>query len=129
MVQPYVASVDDRGETALLFFDGAFSHAIHKGPLLRRGAEPTSEVFAAEGIDTRAASEPERAVAQRVVDVTVERLSSGPLTYARVDLVEGADGSPLLLELELTEPSLFFAGDPRRLSEFAAAVRRRLPER
>src|SRR4051795_934664 len=34
MVQPYVASVDARGETALLFFAGAFSHAIRKGPIL-----------------------------------------------------------------------------------------------
>jgi hypothetical protein len=51
------------------------------------------------------------------------------LTYARVDVVEDADGAPLLLELELTEPSLFFAGETGRLSQFAAAVARRLPVR
>jgi hypothetical protein len=27
--------------------------------------------------------------------------------YARVDLVTDADGSPIVIELELTEPSLF----------------------
>jgi glutathione synthase/RimK-type ligase-like ATP-grasp enzyme len=124
MVQPYVASVDARGETALLFFDGAFSHAIHKGPLLRPGAEPTSEVFAAETIAPRTPSAAELAVAQRIVDDVAQRLGSGPLAYARVDLVQDADGAPLLLELELTEPSLFFAGDAARLARFAAAVRR-----
>jgi glutathione synthase/RimK-type ligase-like ATP-grasp enzyme len=129
MVQPYVPSVDERGETALLFFDGAFSHAIHKGPLLRRGEDPTSDVFAAETIEPRAATEAERAVASRVVEHAVARLGAGPLAYARVDLVEDASGDPLLLELELAEPSLFFAGAPGRLSQFAAALRRRLPER
>jgi len=129
MVQPYVASVDARGETALLFFDGAFSHAIHKGPLLARGAEPTSEVFAAETIEPRTASGAERAVGERVLARVVERFGGGPPAYARIDVVEGDDGEPLLLELELTEPSLFFAGDAGRLSEFGAAIRRRLPER
>lgn len=127
MVQPYVASVDARGETATLFFDGAFSHAIHKGPLLRHGADPTTEVFLAETIEPRAASAAERAVAERVLAYAVERF--GPPAYARIDLVQDAAGDPVLLELELTEPSLFFGGEPGRLSEFAAAIRRRLPGR
>jgi glutathione synthase/RimK-type ligase-like ATP-grasp enzyme len=129
MVQPYVASVDTRGETALLFFDGAFSHAIHKGPLLARGADPTSEVFAAETIEPREASDAELAVAARVLDHAVARLGAGPLAYARIDLVEDAAGDPLLLELELAEPSLFFAGDAGRLSQFAAAIHRLLTDR
>jgi glutathione synthase/RimK-type ligase-like ATP-grasp enzyme len=127
MVQPYVASVDARGETALLFFDGVFSHAIHKGPLLKPGAAPTSEVFAAETIEPREASEAERAVAGRVLEHAVARLGLDALAYARVDLVEDGAGDPLLLELELAEPSLFFAGDAGRLSQFAAAIRRHLP--
>jgi glutathione synthase/RimK-type ligase-like ATP-grasp enzyme len=129
MVQPYVASVDARGETALLFFDGAFSHAIHKGPLLKPGAEPTSGVFAAETIEPREASAAERALGDRVVAHVAERFTADPPAYARVDVVQDAGGEPLLLELELTEPSLFFAGEPGRLSEFAAAIRRRLPVR
>jgi len=126
MVQPYIASVDTRGETALLYFAGAFSHAIHKGPLLRPGAEPTSEVFAAETIEPRTPTAAELAVAQRLVDDVGPRLGTGAPLYARVDLVEDPAGAPLLLELELTEPSLFFASDPARVARFAAAVRRRL---
>jgi glutathione synthase/RimK-type ligase-like ATP-grasp enzyme len=129
MVQPYVASVDARGETALLFFDGVFSHAIHKGPLLKPGQAPTSEVFAAETIEPREASAAERAVAARVLEHAARRLGLDAIAYARIDLVEDAAGEPLLLELELAEPSLFFMGEPGRLSQFATAIRRRLPER
>jgi hypothetical protein len=42
------------------------------------------------------------------------------LLYARVDLFPGPDGAPVLAELELTEPSLFFgcaAGAADRLAE------------
>jgi glutathione synthase/RimK-type ligase-like ATP-grasp enzyme len=126
MVQPYVASVDARGETAMLLFDGVFSHAIHKSALLKPGAAPTSEVFAAETIEPREPTGAERALAQRVADHAARRFG-GPLAYARIDLVEDADGEPMLLELELCEPSLFFRGDAGRVSEFANAIRRRLP--
>ena len=34
MIQPYMDAIEQRGETALLFFGGRFSHAISKGPLL-----------------------------------------------------------------------------------------------
>ncbi len=122
MVQPYIPSVDERGETALLFFAGGFSHAIHKGPLLARGAGPTDDFFAAETIAPRAPSDAEREVADAVVAYATHRFGAAP-TYARVDLVEGPDGAPLLLELELTEPSLFFAHAPGALDRFAAAVR------
>lgn len=37
MLQPYLASVDEAGETAMLFIGGRFSHAVRKGPLLQRG--------------------------------------------------------------------------------------------
>jgi hypothetical protein len=43
-----------------------------------------------------------------------------PPLYARVDLIRSADDKPCLLELELTEPSLFFAQAPgaaRRLAD------------
>jgi len=118
MVQPYVASVDELGETALLYFDGVFSHAIRKGPILRPGAEPTSEVFAAEEIEQRDPPADERALA----DAIAARFSE--LAYVRVDLVRGPDG-PQLLELELTEPSLFFEQGPGSAERFAAAIRRR----
>jgi glutathione synthase/RimK-type ligase-like ATP-grasp enzyme len=128
MVQPYVASVDERGETALLFFDGAFSHAIHKGPLLRPGADPTPGFFAPETIRPREATTQELALGERIVRWTAERFGD-QLAYARVDVVDGEDGAPLLLELELTEPSLFLEHAEGAAERFAAAVRARMVRR
>jgi len=34
-----------------------------------------------------------------------------PLLYARIDLLEGDGGAPVVLEAELTEPSLFLSHD------------------
>jgi hypothetical protein len=121
LVQPYLAQVDEVGETALLFFDGRYSHAIRKAPLLRRGEAPTSALFAAERIAARTPSEEERAVAKRVLAA----LPFERLTYARVDLLPSPAG-PQLLELELTEPSLFFTTAPGAADRFAEVLRARL---
>jgi glutathione synthase/RimK-type ligase-like ATP-grasp enzyme len=128
MVQPYLASVDARGETALLLFDGVYSHAIVKSALLAPGAAPTQEFFAPETIAPRAASAAERAVADRVMAWVAERFGGAP-AYARVDLVEGDDGAPVVLELELTEPSLFFTHSDGAEARWAGAVLRRMPDR
>src|SRR6185312_7689365 len=95
--------------TALIFFDRKFSHAIRKGPLLKRGEGPTRALFAAEHITPRAPNAAELTLAERTLAVIP---FTGPLLYARVDLIQNADGTPRLLELELTEPSLFFAHAP-----------------
>ena len=39
LVQPYVSSVDEHGETAMVFFAGEYSHSFHKGPMLVQGLE------------------------------------------------------------------------------------------
>ncbi len=123
MVQPYIPSVDERGETALLYFGGRFSHAIHKGPLLRPGEAPAEGLFALEEIHPRTPTPAERALADRVVGYVSERDGSAPV-YARVDLVEDPSGAPIVLELELTEPSLFLAhGGHQATAAFVAAVR------
>ena len=45
--------------------------------------------------------------------------------YARVDLIRDRDGAPVVLELELIEPSLFFPFAAGSAERFAAAVVRR----
>jgi hypothetical protein len=44
------------------------------------------------------------------------------LLYARVDLVCDAEGNPLLLELEVTEPCLFLDHAPDATRRLAAAL-------
>jgi O-ureido-D-serine cyclo-ligase len=118
LLQPYLANVDAHGETALIFFAGAFSHAIRKGPLLKRGEGPTRALFATEHITPRTPSADELAVAER----TLAAMPFGPLLYARVDLIHDDDGAPRVLELELTEPSLFFEHAEGSADRFARAI-------
>jgi O-ureido-D-serine cyclo-ligase len=123
LLQPYLASVDEYGETALMFFDGEFSHAIRKGPLLVADEGPTEALFAAETITERTPGEDELKLAR----ATLKALGTAePLLYARVDLIRDAAGAPRLLELELTEPSLFFPYGEGSAERFVAALKRRL---
>ena len=122
LVQPYLASVEQRGETALIFFDGAYSHAIRKGPLLQAGGGDVTALFATEDISVRHATADELVVGARAVVA----IPGGAPLYARVDLIESVHGTPQILELELTEPSLFFAHAPGSADRLAASVRRRL---
>jgi hypothetical protein len=118
MLQPYYDGVDRHGETALIFIAGRFSHAIRKGPLLGAGAPATAGLFAPEEITPRVAAADELAVAERVL----AGLPFGELPYARVDLIRDARGTPCVLELELTEPSLFLAHAPGAAQRLAATV-------
>ncbi len=131
LVQPYLHSVDEYGETALVFFAGHFSHAIRKGPLLQRGAASTRALFAQERITSRIPQGEELALAQRAVAAisTLDGINdpnagvpAEALLYARVDLILDSDGGPRLLELELTEPSLFFAHAPNALDRFVMVI-------
>lgn len=126
LLQPYLERVDEHGETALVFFDGAYSHAIRKGPLLRAGEGSTGALFAAEDIRAREPDAAEHLLARQVLAAIP---FEAPLAYARVDLIHDSHGSPRLLELELAEPSLFFAQAPGSAARFAEVLlaRARLP--
>jgi hypothetical protein len=124
MVQPYLSRLDEEGETGLVHLDGVFSHAFGKGALLA-GEALGPGLYAEEEITPRAATAAQRAVADAVLAAVVDRTGAAPL-YARVDLVPDADGAPVLLELELTEPSLFLTTDPAAAGRVAAAIAARL---
>lgn len=117
VVQPYAPQIE-AGETSLLFFGGALSHAVRKVPAAgdyrvqvhHGGTEHPHDPSPAE-IDTA-----RRAMA----------CAPGPLTYARVDLVD-VDGVPTLMELEVIEPDLFFRLADGSLTRFADAVLAELP--
>jgi glutathione synthase/RimK-type ligase-like ATP-grasp enzyme len=120
LVQPYLERVDRDGETALMFFEGRFSHAIRKGPLLPPGGVATTGLFAAESITPRVPGADEMRLAEKIVAA----VPFGIPLYARIDLIRDDDGAPRLLELELTEPSLFFAHAAGSAEKFTAAVLR-----
>jgi glutathione synthase/RimK-type ligase-like ATP-grasp enzyme len=116
MVQPYLPSVEARGEIAMVFFDGELSHAVRKhaqldGTGVRDGGEPRVEP-----------SRDDVRFAQSVLEAVP---FAGPLLYARVDVVRDDDGAPCVMELEVVEPSLFLA-QGNAAARFAEAIARRV---
>lgn len=124
LVQPYMAEVDDRGEVGLVWLDGVFSHAFRKAALLRDGVAVTRDVFDAGTIRPARPDEGELDLARRALSTASDLV--GDALYARVDLLPGPDGTPVLSELELTEPSLFLDTDRGSPARAAAAIERRL---
>lgn len=127
LVQPYLTDVDAIGETALVYVDATFSHAVRKGAMLPAGVThpvDTHELYVEERIAPHVATADELAVGKKAMDVVRERFGDD-LLYARVDLLPSPDG-PLLIELELTEPSLFLGYAEGAADRFAAAIAARV---
>ncbi len=128
LIQPYQSSVDTEGETALVFFGGIYSHAFAKAAMLGSTMDE-SGLYLAEQLAKAAPPADVRLLAEDVLDAASALLGilRAELLYARVDVVRGADGKPLLLELELAEPSLGFRqADAAAALRFASAVRQQL---
>jgi hypothetical protein len=128
MVQPYLAAVDTYGETALMFFPAggrlAFSHAARKGAMLTGPDEATEALYKEESIRPRAPLDAELEIARLALAAVPG--GADRLLYARVDLMPGPDDLPVLVELELTEPSLFLGTDEGAAGRFADAVASRI---
>ena len=117
LLQEFVPEIIDRGEVSLMYCDGAFSHAVSKRA--KAGDFRVQQDFG--GVVTPVAP-PKNVIAfaDRVM-ATVP----GPQLYARVDVVD-TDRGPLLMELELIEPELYFLIVPSAAGQFAAALTQRL---
>lgn len=113
LVQPYLGSVEGHGERALVFIDGEFTHAVRKSPRFAGGVEQVSEAL------------PIAAAERAVGEAALAPFRDG-LLYGRVDVAPGPDGDPLVMELELVEPSLFLLQQPRALERLADAIAARL---
>jgi glutathione synthase/RimK-type ligase-like ATP-grasp enzyme len=121
LIQPYVDSVDEVGERALIFIDGSFSHAMTKGAMLNVTQLDRNALFRREQMSV-AHAEPD---ALDVADAALRAAGADHLLYARVDLVR-ANGGWVLMELELAEPSLFLSFHPPAATNLAVALHRRL---
>jgi glutathione synthase/RimK-type ligase-like ATP-grasp enzyme len=114
MVQPFLPSLEEQGETSLVYIDGAFSHAVRK--------RPAAGDFRVQNIwgGTVEAAQP-RAEQLELAEAALAFLSQPPL-YARVDLVEDLSESPALIELELIEPNLYLVTRPAAAEALAEAA-------
>lgn len=124
LVQPYLESVDEVAETAVIVLAGEVSHAMRKAPLLELDQGVETGLFRPEEMSPREPAPDEVSVARWAVEAAFRRF--GLPLYARVDLLRADDGSPVVLELELIEPSLFLDFHPpaaARIAELLVGVR------
>jgi glutathione synthase/RimK-type ligase-like ATP-grasp enzyme len=117
MIQPYLDDVDEQGETAVIYLGGAYSHTVKKAALLRPGIAPCEALYLEEDMRPATPTAAERDVADRAL----RALASDNLLQARVDLLPTADG-PVVLEVELTEPSLYLSYEGGATERFADAL-------
>jgi hypothetical protein len=133
MVQPYLASVEGRGETAIVAYEGQESHVLRKRAVLGPDSEaPLREdalgaaeaMFEPDLVEGGSAGDDEREVARAVLGELEQRFGAPPL-YARVDLLAAESGAPVLLELEVVEPSLYMGTAPGSETRLAEAILQR----
>ena len=113
LVQPYIASVDTVGERCAILIDGVVTHVVRKNPRFAGSTESVTGPFEC--------TDAERRLIERALSEVEESLD-----YARVDIVLDDDGAPMVAELELVEPSLFFPHSPHALEAFVGVIEKHL---
>jgi glutathione synthase/RimK-type ligase-like ATP-grasp enzyme len=130
LVQPYLPAVDVRGETAVVFIGGELSHVLHKravlgpdeiAPVAGNELAVAAAMLRDDLVRAGSADAAQRALAIALHAEISDRFES-PL-YLRIDLIDGPDGVPLVLELEAIEPSLYLTVSPGASERLARAVR------
>lgn len=121
IIQPYVRSVDESGEVALVFIDGEFAHAMRKGAMLNVTQLDRNDLFRREQMSLISVEPEVVAVGRAALAAT----GFSDLLYARVDLVADDDGWAIM-EVELVEPSLFLTYSPDTVDRLALAILKRL---
>lgn len=116
LIQPFMPQIHE-GEWSLIFFKGAFSHAVIKHPA-------TGSIFVHEergGTTRPITADATTIAAATTVMQQVEALTGIQPVYARVDglLVEGEF---LLMEIECVEPELFMLHNAEAGATFADAL-------
>lgn len=119
LLQPFLPTVESSGERALVYVGGRFTHAVQKSPRFAGDAEDVSSTSVEMAED-------ELELSRKLLRWVERELPAGALVYARVDLIRSCDDRPLVMELELVEPSLFLGRSPEATELLVAAVRDRV---
>ncbi|TAL86046.1 MAG: hypothetical protein EPN74_06150 [Rhodanobacter sp.] len=121
LVQPFVPEIVSEGEWSLLYFGGAFSHAVIKRPASGDYRVQGKFGGSAEPLQPGATI---LAAADHAL-AAVARIGHRDHAYVRVDGVLCA-GRFLIMELEMIEPSLHLDAHPQAAERFATQVAARL---
>lgn len=115
LVQPFVDSITSRGESSAIWFHGRYSHGTRKLP-----ADGDFRVQIEHG-GSMVSHEPTPNELS-FCEAVLERVGEDVPLYARIDWLPGDDGGPLLGEVELIEPSLYWNTEPRAAGRFVDAL-------
>lgn len=120
LLQPYFESVEREGERSVILVEGEPTHAVRKIPV--PGDYRVQDDFGAS-------DEPIEIDAE-LLDIARRASAAAPgdLLYARADFLTGNDGEPLLTELEIVEPSMFFRHKPEAAEKLADALLARISQ-
>ena len=117
LLQEVIPEIGTHGETSIVYAGGGFSHAVVKRA--KDGEFRVQQDFGGR-VDACSPSATLRSFAASVMSHVPDSC-----LYARVDLVESSRG-PLLMELELIEPELYFLIVPGAAERMAGLIVHRL---
>lgn len=111
LVQPFIESVEELGEFCFIFFGGKFAYAIH------RQTQKDWRANSNYGVKIAPLKNPSKTHINLALKA-LKALKSSNLLYARVDLLPQKNGTALINEVELIEPSLYFDFYANSIDEF-----------
>lgn len=118
LVQPFQSAIVTRGEVTVVMIDGRPTHAVRK---VAKAGDFRVQDNHGGTVHPHTPSSLEVTAAEAALAACPGR----PL-YGRVDLTHDAEGSPLVMEVELVEPELWFRYHPPAADALAEALARLL---
>ena len=115
MLQPFIEEIRTKGEISIVFIVGQYSHAVRKVPKdgdFRAQPEFKSRVTKYE------VTPHYMTICYNILGYIGRKF--GTLLYARIDFIDCEE--PLLLELELIEPCLYFKYHPAAVDDLIGAM-------
>lgn len=119
LLQPFMPAIVEHGEVSLIVIDNEVTHAVRK---IAAAGEFRVQDDHGGTVHPHAPIPQETTVAKAALAAV-----PGPVSYARVDLVDAENG-PLVMELELIEPELFFRHEAKAAARLADAVARMIKD-
>ena len=121
LLQEFQDSVPEFGEVSLVMLGGEFSHAVLKKAA--PGDFRVQDDFGGSLHDYQ----PDNSEI-RLAQAALKKCPVQPL-YARVDLIRSRNNAPMITELELIEPELWFRRNPASAGMLAAIIRAEVEKR
>jgi glutathione synthase/RimK-type ligase-like ATP-grasp enzyme len=114
LIQPFIPEITKKGELSLIFFGGKYSHCVSK--MVKPGDFRAHPIWGAK-VELYDPSDREIQVAADSLKVV-----GFPTEYARIDMVP-LEPVPMVMEVELIDPYLFFEHVPETAQAYASHIK------